>query len=111
MKDQGLSLSSRPNDREGEYPDSDADFLILSSTSSSDASSVSDDESVHSRDVGQPRPRLVEDRIGHSQWRGRNLGPRRVAYSFQTFGSGGYENIVEREGVLRRGGRVRAHRG
>ena len=111
MKDQGFSLSSRPNDREGEYPDSDAEFFMLFSTSSSDASSVSDDESVHSRDVGQPRPRLVEDRIGHSQWRGRNLGPRRVAYSFQTFGSGGYENIVERERVLRRGGRARVHRG
>ena len=84
---------------------------MLSSTSSSDASSVSDDDSVHSRDVGQPRPRLVEGRIGHSQWRGRNLGPRRVAYSFQTFGSGGYENVGGREGVLRRERRVRAHRG
>ena len=109
MKDQGLSLSSRPNDREGEYPDSDAEIFMLFSTSSSDASSVSDDESVHSRDVGQPRPRLVDGRIGHSQWRGRNLGPRRVAYRFQTFGSGGYENIGEREGVSRRRRRVRAN--
>ena len=109
-KDLGLSLSSRPNDREGEYPDSDAEFFMLFSNSSSDASSVSDDESVCSRDVGQPRPRLVEDRIGHSQWRGQGLDPTGVAYSFQTFGSGGYEN-VEREEVLRRGRRVRVHRG
>ena len=111
MKDQGLSLSSRPNDREGGYPESDAELFMLGSNSSSDASSVSDNESVCSRDVGQPRPRLVEDRIGHSQWCGRSLHPRGVAYSFQTFGSGGYENVEEREEVLRRGRRVRVHRG
>lgn len=82
MKEQGLSLSSRPNDREGEYPDSEAELFTLFSDSSSDASSVSDDEGVCSHDIGQPRPRLVEDRIGHSQWRGRSLHPRGVAYSF-----------------------------
>ena len=110
-KDAGLSLSSRLNDREGEYPDSDAELFMLLPHSSSDASSVSDDESVCSRDVGRPRPRLVEDRIGHSQWHGRSLHPMRNArYNFQTFGSGGYENVEEREGMLtrrRRRNRVR----
>ena len=110
-KDQGLSFSSRPNDREGEYPDSDAESFMLFPNSSSDASSASDDESVCSRDAGQPRPRLVEDRIGHSHWHGRNLHPTGVAYSFQTFALEGYENVEEQEEVLRRGRRVRVHRG
>ncbi len=110
-KDQGLSVSSRLNDRDGEYPDSDAEFLMLSANPSSDASSLSDDESVCSRDVGQPRPRLVEHRIGHSQWHGRSLHPRGAAYSFQTFGSGGYENVEEREETLSIGEWLRVHRG
>ena len=110
-KNQGLSLSSRLNDREGEYPDSDAELLVLFSNSSSDATSVSDDESVCSRGVSQPRPRLVEHRIGHSQWHGQSLHPRGAAYSFQTFGSGGYESVEEREETLRRGRRVRVHGG
>ena len=110
-KDQGLSLSSRPNDRESDYPDSDAELFTLSSNSSSDASSVSDDESDYNHDVGQSRPRLVEDMIGHSQWRGRSLHPSGSAYSFETFGSGGYENVEEWEEMLRRGRRVGVRRG
>lgn len=90
-KDAGLSFSSRRNNCEGEYPDSDAELFTLFSNSSSDASSVSGDESVCSRDVGHSRPRLVDDRIGHSQWHGHSLHPARDArYSFQTFGLGGY---------------------
>ena len=110
-KDQGLSFSSRLNDHEGEYPDSDAGSFMLFSNSSSAASSVSDDESVCSRHAGQPRRRLVEDMIGHSHWHGRSLHPTGVAYSFQTFVLGGYENVEEQEEVLRRGRRVRVHRG
>ena len=102
-KDAGLSLSLRLNDREGEYPDSDAELFMLLSNSGSDASSVSGDESVCNRDVHHPRPRLVENRIGYSQWHGHILYPMRDArYSFQTFGSGGYENVEEREGMSRR---------
>ena len=72
---------------------------------------MSDDESACNNDIGKSRPRLVEDRIGHSQWRGRSLHPSGGAYSFETFGLGGYENVEELEEVLRRGRRVRVRRG